>query len=255
MNCEDVNRLWLDYLDNDLDATDRTAIENHLAHCKSCADKLEQFKTLNRLFQNTKKVESSQFYKNDFFIALNNEKAKESKTGFRPGSMKNAIKVAASILLFVGGTIFGSFIRDQGTSKTRISVLENEIMSLKQQVALEMLKEQQTASERLQAVNYVFEQGRLNREVSVALYNSLISDENSSVRLEAALTLKRFSNDEAVRKMLIKSLEYQSDPYVQIKLIQILSKFNENDSRKAIRVFLKQENLNPAVKDFGQKML
>lgn len=175
--------------------------------------------------------------------------------GFRLDSIKNFIKVAASILLFVSGTIFGLLVQNQGISKTKISMLEKEVISLKQQVALEMLKEQQTASEKLQAINYAFEQSKLNREIALALYNSLISDENSSVRLEAALTLQRFSNDDAIKKMLIKSLEYQRDPYVQIKLMQVLSNFKENDSNKALRMFLQQEDINPVVKDFGQKML
>ena len=255
MNCENINILMLDYLDNILNPIDRTELENHLEHCITCSSKLKQFKILNKLFQNTKKVEPSHFFKNDFFNSLDNEKTKESKMGFRLDSVKSSVKVAASILLFVSGTIFGLIVQNQGISKTKISVLENEVISLKQQVALEMLKEQQTASEKLQAINYAFEQSELNREIALALYNSLLSDENSSVRLEAALTLQRFSNDDAIKKLLIKSLEYQSDPYVQIKLIQILSNFKGNDSKKVLRMFLEQENLNPVVKDFGQKML
>jgi hypothetical protein len=255
MNCENINSLLLEYLDDNLNPIDRVEVENHLAGCSNCSNHLEQFKTLNKSFLTTKKVESTQSFKSEFFNSLENEKAKAVKTGFRLDSIKSTLKVAASILLFVSGTIFGLIIQNQGMSKTKITTLENEVISLKQQVALGMLNEQQTASEKLQAINYAFEQNDLNKEIALALYNTLISDENSSVRLETAITLQRFSNDDAIKRILIKSLEYQSDPFVQIKLIQILSSFNENESKEALKIFFKQENLNPVVMDYGQKML
>ena len=41
MNCNNVERLLCCYFSGELDTNDRTAVENHLKNCASCAKKLE----------------------------------------------------------------------------------------------------------------------------------------------------------------------------------------------------------------------
>ena len=67
MKCDKIKEILLDYLEDKVDRSDRTKIENHIENCSNCSSQLEQFKTLNELILNTNKVESSQSFKNEFF--------------------------------------------------------------------------------------------------------------------------------------------------------------------------------------------
>ncbi|MBN2087441.1 HEAT repeat domain-containing protein [Candidatus Peregrinibacteria bacterium] len=255
MNCEDINIKFLDYLDNNLNSIEKEQVENHLAKCSLCAIQLEQFKKLNKLLIKAKEVQSSQAFNNDFAEMLESEKSKMSKQYFRLNSIKSSLKIAASILIFIAGSVFGIFMQNYNLSTTKISHLESQLSSLKQQVAFEILSENKSASEKLTAINIVSEQNNLDMDIANALYNTIISDENSSVRIEAAITLQQFSNDNDIKMMLINALEHQDDPVVQIKLIQILSSFKENNAKNALKLFFEQEELLPVVKEYGQRML
>lgn len=57
MTCQDYKDLMMAYLDNQLDAEQRRAFEQHLASCAACSRELEEFKKLKQLTDNVTLVE------------------------------------------------------------------------------------------------------------------------------------------------------------------------------------------------------
>jgi len=57
MTCQDYKDLMMAYLDNELDAEQRRAFEQHLASCAVCSRELEEFKKLKQLTDNVTLVE------------------------------------------------------------------------------------------------------------------------------------------------------------------------------------------------------
>jgi hypothetical protein len=254
MNCENINNLFLDYLDNNLSPFEIEKVETHLAQCASCSTKLEQFKNLNEIFVKTNKVKTPQSFKNEFASILEAEKSKISKSRFSLSSIKSTMKIAASILIFVAGTIFGIIIQNQSLSTSKISKLEYELNNLKQQVIFETLKNQ-SASEKIQAINFTTYNQNIERKLADILVETLNTDENINVRLAALDALSQFSNEPSIRNGLINSLSMQENPYLQVGLIKVLINFNSPDANEAIHVFLNQNDLQPDVKNYAKELI
>jgi len=251
MNCNDINGIFLDYLDENLSSIDRANVEKHIEVCTKCSNKLTQFRKLNELLINTEIVESNSNFQNEFISLLEDEKKNVLKKRLWFDSLTNIMKVAASILLFISGTVFGLIIQNQQLNKSKISTLENEVTILKQQVALEMLKEQ-TASEKIKAINYSIEKQNIEKNLINILINTLDFDNNTNVRLAALDALSQFSEEPVIRNSLINSLSLQDNPYVQVGLIKILVDINSEKANEAIKLLLNQNDLNPEIKLFAQ---
>ena len=48
-DCESIRRLLGQFLDNELDSNSKAAVEEHLANCSSCMQKLEKIKNIDLL--------------------------------------------------------------------------------------------------------------------------------------------------------------------------------------------------------------
>jgi len=254
MECIEIKNDLLDYLDNNLETERKARFEEHVKECPDCSKILEQFRKLNEKLSGAKSIEPTEGFEHDFYQKLQFEKEKISNRHSFTGLLKETYKVAAAVLLFAGGTIFGLIIQNQRSNKTNLTSLENEVKQLKHYVTLSVLNEN-TASEKIKAIDFVFEQQQLEKETALALYNTLISDDNSNVRIAAANALHYFSNDETIRKMLMHALIDQNDPYIQAELITIIAKFNNREAYNIIETFINQDNINIEVKNFGQQMI
>ncbi|WP_332369441.1 HEAT repeat domain-containing protein [Spirosoma telluris] len=92
-----------------------------------------------------------------------------------------------------------------------------------------------SASERIQAVNQSSELDQADQEITKLLINTLNFDENINVRLAACQALIRFENEPDVREALIQSLKIQTDPNIQITLIDALVAIKEKRAVEEIQ--------------------
>ena len=253
MNCENINNKLLDYLDNNINPSVKEQIENHIAQCSKCSAQLEQFKKLDKLFENKKELEASEEFKNDFTEMLEHEKLKITKQHFRFSSIKSSLKIAASILIFISGSIFGILVQNYSLNKSKISKLEFEVNNLKQQVIFETLKEQ-TASEKIMAINYAYDKQNLEIDFANLLINHLNTDDNINVRMAALDALSNFTDDNFIYENLLSSLKMQDDPRLQIGLINLISTIKNDNSKEVIIEFLKQDDINPEVKLYAKEL-
>src|SRR5437764_14005090 len=103
-----------------------------------------------------------------------------------------------------------------------------ELTSMLQLVALSLL-EQQSASQRLEGVNYSTQVERPDPEISTALLHVLRFDNSVDVRLAALDALRRYKDDRQVRSGLLTALQDQQSPLVQIALIDLFVEMGVRD--------------------------
>jgi hypothetical protein len=172
-------------------------------------------------------------------------------TQFRWG-FSIAASIGFLIIGFLGGKLYDSF--QAQFSRTEIAALRNDVKEMKQLVMLSML-EKQSPSERIKAVNYAEEFSEPDAKVVSALVSTLNTDDNVNVRLAAANALARFANAKPARDALIESLEIQTDPIIQISLINLMVDLEEKRAIAPLKKLLNNKNTTQVVKEEVRKGL
>jgi hypothetical protein len=142
----------------------------------------------------------------------------------------------------------------QDDNRAQIAKLNKEVQEIKEALMFNLLNDE-SASERLKAVNYVEEMGTPDKKIVAALFNTINTDKNVNVRLAALNAITKFSGTQAVRDSLVASLSKQTEPIMQIVLINILTESRERKARAPIEKILEDKNVLPPVKEIAQKGL
>ncbi|AKD54699.1 HEAT repeat domain-containing protein [Spirosoma radiotolerans] len=137
--------------------------------------------------------------------------------------LRLAASVTLLILGFAGGIVYNNWRADQINTQVADSA---PALEMKKVLAFEQLPKT-SASERIQAVNQSYELSQADQAITQLLINTLNFDANVNVRLAACQALARFENEPDVRDALIQSLRVQTDPNIQITLIEILVAIKE----------------------------
>lgn len=133
---------------------------------------------------------------------------------------------------------------------TQIANLKKEMSAVKEnqeKLMLTMLQHE-SASDRLQALNFSYKIEQPNEEVLNALIKTLDEDPSMNVRMAAADAISQFTNVKMVRKALIKSLMKQQEPSLQIAVINILTNAKERKAIPMLQYFAQNENISESVK-------
>ncbi|MFN3851288.1 MAG: HEAT repeat domain-containing protein [Spirosomataceae bacterium] len=106
------------------------------------------------------------------------------------------------------------------------------IQDVQKRMILAMLK-QESASARLQAVNYSYDMTMADDTLLNALIRTLDYDPSVNVRMAAVDAVGRFGKSQMVRTSLVNSLMKQNDPSMQIAVIDMLIELRE---RRAVPI-------------------
>ena len=98
------------------------------------------------------------------------------------------------------------------------------------------------------AVNYSEELDRLEPEMKEALFLSLNEDKSENVRLAALEALSRYAGVTDIRRDLVKSFSIQTDPIIQISMINMMVNLNEKESIPIFKNLIADENTYESVK-------
>jgi hypothetical protein len=163
--------------------------------------------------------------------------------------------IAASICFLIIGFMGGrmSMTPPSLTADTQnIRDLQDDVKEMKQMVMFSML-EKQSASERLKAVSYVKEFTEPDAKVVNALLKTLNEDDNVNVRLAAARALAGLSSVSTAREGLVNSLNKQTDPIVQLALIDIFVELEEKRAIRQMQSLLEKQETLDVVKEEAKK--
>lgn len=263
LTCEQMEQLLPDYLQGALSPSQSTEVEQHCAHCATCAQDIVMWKQLAVLPEEKPSPDSRQRFEAMLhaYAAPTSEPVQSSTSATRPTeptkpswnfldllrSPFGAVAWSAALLLI------GLFIGTQLSNRTKpapseeIASLHAEITSMRQLVALSMLQ-QQSASERLQGVSWSTREDHLDPQVQSALLRTLRYDGSVDVRLAALDALSRHAAQPQVRKGVLEALQEQQSPLVQVAMIDQLTEWRDPDAAQRLRKLEQTPNLNPAVK-------
>lgn len=252
MNCNEIKIRMIDYIDdhNRLSNNEITTIENHLKSCVACKNEFNQLKEINSKLEQFNFIDETNELRESFLEKLENEKNKKKRKTITLKLNRTILNLAASVLLLVAGSFLGYFVAQKG----KVTKLENEILSIKHSYTSSVLN-MQTSSIRLKAISFVEEGMSLNTELIQVLGNILNNDENVNVRLAAANALFKNNHNNEVNALLIESLKTQSEPLVQIALIEFLVKNHEKQAVQNLKILIEQDGTNSIVKQHANNGL
>lgn len=163
---------------------------------------------------------------------------------FATWGLRLAASVTLLILGFAGGIGYTNWRSNQAGPNLADSAPAQE---MKKVLAFEQLPKT-SASERIQAVNQSYELSEADQATTQLLINTLNFDANVNVRLAACQALARFENEPDVRDALIQSLQIQTDPNIQITLIEILVAIKEKRAVNPMKQLVKNQQLLDVVR-------
>jgi hypothetical protein len=247
MEKEKLESLIIDYIDNKLNGVDRHTVEQELVTNKEAYKLYEELKEVILVMEKSALLTPSTKLQSNFEAMLNSEvmASKKGKTVFFSPSFYRA--AAAVALLVIGGGL-GFWISKQNDQHQRLVAIEKQMAATKLMM-MSMLENQSSASQRMQGVNVALNIAKADDEILKVLVKTMNEDGNSNVRLAALEALSKFSDDPAVRKILIQSLTTQKDPIVQIALIQFLVQMKEKGVVNDLQRIVDDAETMQAVKD------
>lgn len=247
MEREKLESLIIDYIDGKLNDIDRQSLEHQLARDPEAFKLYEQLREVMSAMDKSVSVEPSVRLRTSFENALA-EELRQRPAGRQVFFGPTFYRAAAAIALVVTGVAAGYWISTQHRQNDELEALRKEMESTKQ-LMQSMLSNEGSASQRLQGVNVALQVTHADDEVVNALVRTMNQDPNSNVRLAALEALGTFQTEPAVRKALIASLSTQTDPVVQIALIQLLVRLKEKSVIKDLERMVEDERNLKAVKD------
>lgn len=266
MTCEEIQSMWIDYIDHELSDISRYSFEIHLKSCEKCAVELQQLQFLADQMADEKQVVPGEDLRKKFNALLQSELNLQATQNILEKDSKAKIfslirtssiwKIAAACFILSAGILIGVFVKDgsTNTSSEQLSEMKKDIKDMKETLMFSLLKDE-SASQRIKAVSYADEMPAPNQKIIHALITTLNEDKNVNVRLAALYSVNKFSDDRAVRDSLVQSLSKQTEPIIQIVLINMLMMKNETSAIQPIRDIISKTNTMQEVKEIGKKAL
>lgn len=167
------------------------------------------------------------------------------------GNMLNTFswtaRIAAGFSLLVVGVLAGWLIGNQNGGNQDVAALRQDINEMKNLVTLSQLRKE-SASERIMATYEIKKLDSANDEILDALINTFNNDDNANVKNAAAEALFKFGNHDKVRKAFINGMTNQTDPLLQIKLIDMLVRLDEKRALPKLQEIMQEESQMKVVK-------
>jgi hypothetical protein len=249
MEQQKLESLLIDYIDGKLNSVEKHYVEQELLKNPKSFKLYEELKEVIQLMNRKNAIEPSENLKQSFAELLE-EEIKAAKKGKVIQLNPWWYRAAAAVALLVVGVSLGLGISSYNQRQRQLAEIKADREKTTQLVS--MISNDQSAGQRILGVKAAAEHKKMNDEILTALIKTLDEDPNTNVRMAALEGLRRFYNEKPVRDALILSLTKQTDPVIQIALIQVLVEMKEKGAVKSLQNIIDNEELIPAVKDEAQ---
>jgi hypothetical protein len=289
MTCKELQAVVVEYLDQALDAATMEAVAAHLATCEECRQEAEELQELMQTMAGSEMKRPGPGLRENFQLMLQSElnmavadkllhEGDVEGSGARMqgdrdgGRGKGRViewsspvwKVAAAVILLIGGIGIGVLMSSRRASNPntpnspntpeQLMAMQKEIKEMKE-VLMFSLIDDESASQRIKAVSYAEEMLNPDRKVIEALVGTLNHDKNVNVRLAALFSLGSWADNRMVRDSLVASLSKQTEPLIQVMLINLLAEKKDSRIVGPIQEILSNKKTLPVVKDAAEKSL
>lgn len=164
-----------------------------------------------------------------------------------PGLLRTP-KLAWAALLLLCGILIGQWAAPVNDYREQMDELSTEMNRMREVMMMSLL-DNESATERLKAVNISAEIPRSEPRITEALLRTLNDDPNINVRIAAIEALLHHAEDPAVREGLVDSISRQSSPLVQAALADAMLLLQEERSVEEFRNLLEQEEVEVTLRD------
>jgi hypothetical protein len=264
MKCEEVYSKMIDYLDNNLEKGTRQEIEKHLVSCENCLDELRDTQKILNLISKDEMEKPDDSLRINFYQMLQTQIRKTNEGNasalWKPSAPwynTNGFRIAAGVALFICGSFIGMLVNagvNGSTASHELGQLQAEVSDLKKSAMFTLLKEE-SSSDRIQAVSYAGNIGADDENIIDVLIRTLNNDKNVNVRMAAAYALSKFTYQRSVCDSLVKSLPLQTDPILQITLINILAERKEKSALRPVQEIISNKSTLKEVRTVAQNSL
>jgi len=258
MNCEDMKELIVEYIDGSLGSEEIRRLDDHLSSCEECRTELKNAKSLWMKLDDIEMEEPSENLRKNFDsmissykLGMNNTHTSwhESFSNWLDAwwPKRSLTQFAATIAVLIIGLATGLSINEIAGSKREIGQMQRDMNNL-QQVVMTSLFNESSAVDRISGLTRTNQLENVDRQFHSTLLLLLNSDSNVNVRLAAVNALANFADSDYVRHELVKSLNLQSSPLVQVSLIDLLASIKEPDSSSTLVRLINDPDINEHVK-------
>jgi HEAT repeat protein len=155
-----------------------------------------------------------------------------------------------AVALLVAGGLGGHYLERDRAASPEIAHLQGQVESLRQLVALSMLRDESPSS-RIHGVTYGSQMTRPGQPVEQALLYALNHDANVNVRLAAVDALEKLAGDAEIRRALADALPLQDSPLVETAIVDVLVRANGAEAVPALRRLVRDAQADEAVREWA----
>lgn len=249
MNCEEAMQAFLNA--REMGTTCDKTVEQHLRECEVCRQEVAETDHLFETISKDVVLPPPPSIRKAFEMALANEIAASPKmvTPRRDIFRISFLTAAAACALLVLGIGIGHLL-----TRTKDNPPFSETFN-RSQTDSATSASYQSSSDRIETINTSVEKSEPHDSLLVTLTNILASDKNSNVRMAALYALTKYADDPYVHKHLISALARETEPVIQVLLINLLTERKEPGAIDAIQNLIKNEGTRKEVKMVAQTKL
>ena len=239
--CHEMEALLPAYVEHSLLAAEAQRVAAHLATCPTCQLQVAQLRTLTDDLDAALPEVPRTVLRANFMVMLEEQKAllpaaaASAPVPAQPTAKvvpmwssavsDNWMRIAASIVLIAAGVLLGRQLPWGGSPNDGVATTTAADVSTRYALAHALAGDNGrtvSASDRIRLVANSSKESEPGDPTVQVLINTLNFDPSPNVRLAACEALYRLRDDPRVREGLVHSLPIQTDPNVQIALIDMV---------------------------------
>jgi predicted anti-sigma-YlaC factor YlaD len=274
MNCSQAQERFNELLDARLSDRDTAEVRAHLATCPDCQREYSSLaQTLTALDQ-LPDAQPEPRLRANFYAMIEEEKNSAASIRAAVVRRRHAARmslwrwilspVAAAAIALAGfhlGSRHGTSVAapaaapvaDDGT-KRELAEMRAKLESIDQLVGISLLQQRST-SERLQTVLATLDQKNPDPKILSNLVGALALDPSVNVRLSALDALYPHADQQLVRSGVLASLPRESNPLVQVAMIDFLVAARDRDAAPELERLARNDTIDRAVREAAQRGL
>ena len=236
------------------EAARRERIDEHLQSCESCAATYRDLARTLALVGDLDVPERDERYGLEVWQRIRHDLPPQEVPWFM-GLMAwhRSAMVGAFAMLIVAAFVAGRYwprpaaASQEALQASNLADLRGELREMREMLTLSLIQ-QQSATERLRGVSGTVQIDQPGNEILRALLDTLMHDPNVNVRLACVDALRRFSEQDVVRRGTLQALAQSSYPLVQIALIDLMVETKDKDAIDALRRLSEDSMVDEAVR-------
>lgn len=263
--CHELEALLPAYVERGLPAAEAARVAAHLATCPACQLQASQLRALSDDLDAALPEVPRTALRANFMAMLEQQKQQlspevaamptpvrpESKVvSMWPTALTNTwLRVAASIVLIAAGVFLGRNLHWGNNANSVATITDKNALTTLANALTNDNGRPVSASDRIQLVTNSTKAAAAPNDATVqVLLNTLNFDPNPNVRLAACEALYRLRDAPGVREGLANSLPIQTDPNVQIALIDMVVSLRVHRAVPQLQRLAKKADALPVVR-------